>query len=308
MNLNRARTSDRSGGFTLIELLVVIAIIAILAGLLLPALARSKSKAQGILCMNNGNQMIKALMMYALDNQDFMPPNPDDGNTVAGHNWLGGQAGQGGAHEFNPDVLRDPRTCLIAEYVGNAIDIFKCPADKRIGNYTGSDPNLRGKKVPAARSFAMSQAVGTICSAFDSGGGHSGPPRLATNGPWLDGNHSHRRNNPFATFGKTTDFVNPGPTMTFVFVDEEPASLNDGGFGTSAVPNTRWVDFPSTFHAGGCGFAFADGHSEIKKWQNLAGVEAKGPPGRRVLPPNVPANRDFRDINWLASRSSARVR
>lgn len=48
--------------------------------------------------------------------------------------------------------------------------------------------------------------------------------------------------------------------------------------------------------------------TRILEWVNLAGVEAKGPPGRRTLPPNVPVNRDFRDIDWLASVSSARAR
>jgi prepilin-type N-terminal cleavage/methylation domain-containing protein/prepilin-type processing-associated H-X9-DG protein len=311
MKLNQPSGSNRTGGFTLIELLVVIAIIAILAGMLLPALARSKSKAQGILCMNNGNQMIKALMMYALDNQDFMPPNPDDSNLTAGHNWLGGSAGLGGGQEFNKDVLRDKNTSLLAEYMGNAVEIYKCPADKRIGTYQGTDASLKGKKVPAARTFAMSQAVGTICSSFDGGSGHGGAPRLATNGPWLDGSHSNRRSNPWMTYGKTTDFNRPGPSSTFVFVDEEPASLNDGGFGTSASPTVRrWVDFPATFHGGACGFAFADGHSEVHKWKRLATLEAKGPlkPGQRILPGNAPTDRIFTDIDWLASVSSASAR
>src|SRR5215203_737087 len=84
--------SSTAPGFTLIELLVVIAIIAILAAMLLPALSKAKTKAQGVYCLNNGKQMMLAIHLYTGDNQEFFPPNPDDGNSLIGYNWVPGQA------------------------------------------------------------------------------------------------------------------------------------------------------------------------------------------------------------------------
>ena len=79
--------------FTLLELLVVIAIIGILAAMLMPVLSRAKLPAQGSLCLNNGKQLMIALHLYASDNNDFFPHNPDDGNIIPGYNWCGGQTG-----------------------------------------------------------------------------------------------------------------------------------------------------------------------------------------------------------------------
>ena len=137
-------------GFTLIELLVVISIIAILAALLLPALAKAKSKAQQITCVNNSKQMSLAFQLYTLDNNDLYAPNPDDGTTLQGYIWCSGQAGIGGGDEFDPELMKDPTRTLIAPYIANNVGVFHCPADTRTGSFNGTGlyPNspLKGTK------------------------------------------------------------------------------------------------------------------------------------------------------------------
>ena len=153
--------------FTLVELLVVIAIIGILASLLLPVLSRTKQRAQGVLCLNSGKQIMIAMTLYGGDNTDFFPPNPDDGNSLPGYNWCSGDVSIGGPDEFNPDVLKDPKLCLLISYLAGNTSVFHCPGDKRMGLYTGKDPSLKGQTVPAARTFSMNQAVGTIDPGYD---------------------------------------------------------------------------------------------------------------------------------------------
>jgi prepilin-type processing-associated H-X9-DG protein len=145
----------------------------------------------------------------------------------------------------------------------------------------------------------MSQAVGTICPSFDGGGGHAGKPERSVNGPWLDNAHNHRRNTPWRTFGKSADFIDPGPARTWVYLDEDFNSLNDAGFAVGMV-TAEWIDWPGSYHNKACGFAFADGHSEIHKWKDPNTIVQNGNVARRP-------DRGSVDWLWLREVTSAHV-
>jgi prepilin-type N-terminal cleavage/methylation domain-containing protein/prepilin-type processing-associated H-X9-DG protein len=267
--------SAGKSGFTLIELLVVIAIIAILAAILLPVLARAKAKAYGIYCMNNLKQLQVAWTLYSDENKQRIAqsgqnstttyPIPTQylpGNPMA--NWvLGAVNTAAGSAATNLAFIENG---LLFPYVNN-VAVYKCPADQK---------QVLG--APTVRSMSMNAWMNPL-ETWNDVIGYIGTARLRV-------------------FRRQDELVGPRPDMAWVFIDENPNSINDGWFVCDPNNNNLWYDIPASYHNNAGGISYADGHAEIKVWRDPNVLYATG--NNRPRDPACP------DLTWLQQRSSSK--
>jgi prepilin-type N-terminal cleavage/methylation domain-containing protein len=271
---------NREIGFTLIELLVVIAIIAILAALLLPSLTKAKTSAQVTTCMNNNKQLVLAWSMYAHDNSDHLAINSDQSETFNGTpSWIGGTPPDNAWLDWTSDqnntnwqyLVQYPSHALFGGLIGNDYKVFACPVNSAFVSPAQRGMGWSGR----IRSCAMNGAIG--------------------DGKKFDG---YTYSTTFWWAKKTSDLVYPGPSSSWLIMDEHPDSIDDGilyDSYTYTEGTGEFSELPSGQHNGVCGIGMADGSSLMHKWVTAVTLEPVGYSNRVNV--SVVNNQD---LAWLA--------
>ncbi len=224
----RGRASVVSAAaFSLVELLVVCAVIAILAGLLLPALSRAKGNGQRIACGNNLRQLQVAWLLYIEDHGDALPLNGSlsdgtrPGYVATSNSWTAGNA-------FTDNTTSNLETGVLFVYHGET-GVYRCPADRSTVRDEG--------RIPRTRSVSMNSYMNDATDPDDRTCWH-----------------------------RLSEIREPPPTRALVFIDEHENSIENGRLVIPPRGSGVWGDFPATRHQNSGVFTMADGHVEFWRW------------------------------------------
>jgi prepilin-type processing-associated H-X9-DG protein len=262
--------------FTLQDLLVLLATVTLLVLLHLPSHANHRVAGQRASCLENLRQLTRAWTIYAEDNQGKLTGNLDGTTTNTNLTWAVGWL-----------VLRSERTdntnwvALMHSQLGEYLpshSVFKCPADLSLGPVPG------GQRLPRVRSYSMNTYLGNRHFPYTSG---------------------------YRQFRHMSDIIDPTPAQLIVFLDEREDSINDAcfqidmnGFDPPSPDSYRIVDYPADWHNRAGNFAFADGHTETWRWQDIRTTPVHRPGQELSLMQPSPHNSDIARIQAAATRKN----
>jgi hypothetical protein len=280
--------SKRSGAglchaFTRVDLAAVIVMLGVLAAMLVPVLGSGASKADALLCQGNMKRLILGWHLYASDNQERLVMLLQGGDAQFGAAaanrrnapWaLGWLDWSSSADNTNILLLTSDRYSKLAKYLDNSPKVFKCPSDKYL-----SAPQRARRWTERTRSVAAGVGIG-------DGNAESGP---------FDPIYKHVRKMPELLF--------PSPAETLVYLDEHPDSINDPAF---LYPRrTAWVDQPASYHDAAGSIAFADGHTEVHRWEASL-TQTRAMAVRFSSTVNAVVRPGDADLHWVSYRCSRR--
>jgi len=259
----------------------VLAVVALLGLMILPGLARTKADSRGFHCLNNNRELNRAWRMWTDDNNDLLLYASHGDIPNSQRVWLISEM-DFTSNPKNWDVQVALKPGPMWPYCGTNASIWRCPSDE-------SYVLVNGQPKPRVRSYSMNFYLGGFA------GSDQGSPLFS----------------PYRLYLKSSDITEPSPDRLFIFLDVRYDAINwesfivrMDGYSPSNPTLHKWdADRPGFYHDGAATFSYADGHGEIRRWQDPRTTPPLSPMGTILNPLTTPSPRNP-DIAWLQDRAT----